>query len=33
MPQPFKHPKTGVCSFRKAIPVVLREPVGKFRMP
>jgi hypothetical protein len=29
MPQPFKHPKTGVYSFRKVIPVVLREPVGK----
>jgi hypothetical protein len=29
MPQPFKHPKTGVYYFRKVIPIVLREPIGK----
>lgn len=29
MPQPFKHPKTGVYYFRKVIPVALRETIGK----
>src|SRR5690349_21443640 len=29
MPQPFKHPKTGVYWFRKVIPPKLREAIGK----
>ncbi len=29
MPQPFRHPKTGVYYFRKVVPAALRAAVGK----